>query len=62
MKAKGIDPSSYSLDEARSLLTLPGEDVEGLATVILTGRFTGKRTYVYQAFRSEVEVTEIIEQ
>lgn len=60
MKAEGVDPSSYSLDEARSLLTLPGEDVEGLATVILTGRFTGKRTYVYQAFRSEVEVTEII--
>ena len=60
MKAEGIDPSSYSLDEGRSLLTLPGEDVEGLATVILTGRFTGKRTYVYQAFRSEVEITEII--
>lgn len=60
MKAEGIDPSSYSLDEARSLLTLPGEDVEGLASVILIGRFTGKRTYVYQAFRCEVEITEVI--
>lgn len=60
MRSEGIDPSSYSLDEARSLLTLPGEDIEELAPAILTGRFTGERTYVCQSFRCVVEVTGLI--
>ena len=60
MRAEGIDSFDYSVEEARKLLTMPGDDVDELAPVILTGTFTGERTYVYEAFKCLVKVNDII--
>ncbi len=57
---EGLDTKGYTSDEARSLLTMPGDDVESMAAIIVTGRFTGERSYVYQAFRCSVEITRVI--
>ncbi len=60
LRAEGVDASGYTSQDARSLLTMPGDDVEELAPVVLTGVFTGERAYAYQAFRCTVEVSQVV--
>ncbi len=60
LSKEGLGPDEYTDEEARALLTMPGDDVEELAPIILTGTFTGERAYAYQAFRCSVNVSQVI--
>lgn len=35
-------------------------DLEGMSSLVVVGRFTGQRTYVYQALKSEVEIEGVV--
>ncbi len=60
LSKEGLDDSDYTDEEARALLSMPGDDVKELAPIILTGTFTGERVYAYQAFRCSINVTRVL--
>lgn len=49
-----------SLEDGARLLGMAPEDVYSVAPLVLTGTFTGRRTYVYQAFQCEVTIDSVI--
>lgn len=46
--------------DAAYTLGMASEEVLDEAPVVLTGTFTGERTYVYQAFQCQIEVTSVL--
>ena len=60
LERSGLDAGELTLEESQDLLTLAMDNVEEIAPVIVTGRFTGERTYVYEAFRCAIEVTGVV--
>lgn len=58
--AFGEDASLHSLAEGADALGISRQNLSDGAELVLTGTFAGKRTYGYQAFASEIEVTSVI--
>lgn len=58
--ARGEVPAEAVEDDAALVLGMVSEEALGEAPVVLTGTFTGERTYVYQAFQCHVEVTSVL--
>ena len=46
--------------DAAYTLGMASEEVLDEAPIVLTGTFTGERTYVYQAFQCQIEVTSVL--
>lgn len=60
MEESGLNPDDYTLEEAQELFTMAMDNVEDIASVVVVGTFTGERTYAYEAFRCEVEVSAVV--
>lgn len=56
----GADAAEVGIDDGAMLLGVTREDLADGADVVVTGIFTGERTYVYQAFVCQVCVTSVI--
>lgn len=57
MGTEGVNDPLFTIDELRTLIAMSSDDVTDLAPVVLTARFDGCRTYVYEAFRCTLTVT-----
>lgn len=50
LERSGLDAGELTLEESQDLLTLAMDNVEEIAPVIVTGRFTGERISVYDPY------------
>lgn len=59
-ESEGVDVEALGAAGAADVLGLTSEDVGALSPLVVTGTFTGERTYVYQAFQCHVTVTSVL--
>ena len=60
LEKEGLGPDDFDFSEAQSKYYMAVDNVEEIASVIVVGRFTGRRQYVFHALRERVAVTRVL--
>ena len=60
LEKEGLGPDDLDFSEAQSKYYMAVDNVEEIASVIVVGRFTGRRQYVFHALRERVAVTRVL--
>ena len=60
LEKEGLGSDDFDFSEAQSRYYMAVDNVEEIASVIVVGRFTGRRQYVFHALREQVTVTRVL--
>ena len=60
LEKEGLGSDGFDFSEAQSRYYMAVDNVEEIASVIVVGRFTGRRQYVFHALREQISVVRVL--